>query len=157
MLVMYVSNIEGVLSDDCFKLNLCKYGLFNFEAPFVHFVLQLFVIIYSLFSKRLYLKFKNDEETENMIQVKIKRRISNRRMEKLKSNLAKTNQYTAERVTSLEFDQHVQLNAIPKKTTVEIILGFVISSWDIVLMTSLYFAGAYEIDIYHIALMIFFV
>ena len=157
MIVMYIANIQGVLSDDWFTLNLCKYGLFNFENPFVHFVLQLFVITYSLFSKRLYLKFKKDEEIENLIQIKIKRRISNRRMEKLKSNLVKNNQFTLERVTSLEFDQHIQLNSIPKKTTVEIILGFVISHWDIILMTSLYFAGAYEIDIYHIALMIFFV
>ena len=98
-----------------------------------------------------------DEETETITQIKIKRRISNRRLEKLKSNLVKNNQFSLERVTSLEFDQHVQLNAVPKKTTAEITLGFIISNWDIILMTSLYFAGAYEIDIYHIALMIFFV
>ena len=44
-----------------------------------------------------------------------------------------------------------------KKKTTEILVGFIISNWDIVIMTALYFAGAYQIDIYHILLMVFFV
>lgn len=156
-LIMYVSNVNGVMADDCLKLNLCKFGLYNFSIPFFHLLLQFSIIAFSLASKRVYIKFKEDEKKELATQIKIKKRIANKKIEKMRQNMMKEKKFNRERITSFETDMHVKLNMIPKKTTYQIMIGFIISNWDIVIMTALYFAGAYQIDFYHICLMIFFV
>ena len=37
---MYVTNVYGVMNSDCYSTRVCKYGLFNFEIPFFHLLMQ---------------------------------------------------------------------------------------------------------------------
>ena len=149
MFTMYVANVGGVMRNDCFDVGLCRYGLFNFDIPFWHFLMQVSIITYSLASKRVYLKYKENQIEELTLHIKIKKRINSNKLKKV---------FSRDRIKSFENSDHINLSSIThKKTTAEIILGFVISNWDIGLITALYFAGAYQIDIYHIILMVFFI
>jgi hypothetical protein len=133
--------------------------MYNFNIPFFHLLLQAGIITYSMLSKRLYLYYKDEEEKEVLDQMKIKKRIEMEKNDQVRFNLFKSKGLGRERkFSSAEPLKRQSMSSIAaKRTTWEIIANFIVSNWDIVLVIALYFAGSYQIDIYHITLMIFFV
>ena len=104
----------------------------------------------------MYIRYKEEMEEEETNQKKINKRIDNEKKDNVRNFLFKS-KGLRERLASCEPSKKDVPVITSKKSTYEIIGGFIISNWDIVIVTALYFAGAYQIDIYHISLMAFFV
>lgn len=112
-----------------------------------------------MLAKRIYLKYRDDTEKEKVNQTKIKMRIENEKNDNVRRDLFKSKGLNkVNRLATIDMNhQSSSLYSTGKKSTLEILLGYIITKWDIIIVTALYFAGSYQIDIYHIILMIFFV
>ena len=84
---MYISNIEKVIIDDWTKTNICKFGIYNFEIPFFHFLLQITIIAYSILLKRLYIGYNKNIQKEKEEEDKIKQRIENEKNNSVRNDL----------------------------------------------------------------------
>ena len=133
---------ERILINASMESTIFKY-LFN------HFLLQITIISYSMLSKRMHIVYEKNSKNEIIEEQKIKQRLESEKNNTVKNDLFGTSKLRrgntlANTIKESELEGHY------KKSTAEIILGFIICNWDIIIVIALYFAGAYQIDIYHI-------
>ena len=134
MMIMYITNIEGVFPGDCFdskKLKVCRFGVYTFSIPFLHFLLQYSIALICFATVSFDL----------MLRERIKSaKISNQQLINQIKQIIKGNRKRAE-----------------SKFYNEILLSFIIYYLDVLLMIALYYAGTYRYDVYHGLLLISFI
>ena len=99
--------------------------------------------------KRLYIGHNKNIHKEKEEEDKIKQRIENEKNNSVRNDLFGLSRLRRGNTLGNTIKAS-ELESQRKKSTLEIILGFIIGNWDIIIVTALYFAGAYQIDFYHI-------
>ena len=99
--------------------------------------------------KRLYIIHHRNLQKEKLEEDNIKPRMENEKYNRVRNDLF--GKYKLRRGSAIVSSiRGSELESQSKRSTAQIILGFIIWNWDMIIVTALYFAGSYQIDIYHI-------
>lgn len=162
MIFNYIVNINSLMTDIFGHTvfdnpNYRRFGVWVFEVPFVHFLLQTFTLFYGSFVCYLFREYD-----------KLQIRLALAKEKKMRRKRAKKERLQQrERSSSVRSRASQSLNAsfvsrmdVPKEDpiyTYEILFRLTVKNLDLILMAILYIAGVNRIDIFHVILLIIFV